>query len=185
MLDLVTALLLGALIVLSSMDGLYLHLWKFRLQERPESRREHVLHSLRAWLFLPFLLLLAWQPAGGLKLVLLGLVGLDLLIGLGDVLEEHFSRKSLGGLSRGEYFLHIVLVMLHSTLLSLLLVVLHLQELAPGLLPVQGWTAWLAGQTIPGTVAVALLHVWLIARPDGISRLEQLCFNCRSMRKAT
>ena len=32
-------------------DGLYLHLWKYRLYAREESRREHALHTAVAFLF--------------------------------------------------------------------------------------------------------------------------------------
>lgn len=181
MFDPIIAGLFLAQVLLSSLDGLYLHLWKYRLHERPESRAEHILHSLRAWLFLPFLLLLAWQPSGGLLSLLLGLIGIDIFVGLADVLEEHRSRKSLGGLSRGEYFLHVILIMLHSTVLSLSLAALLLkQSVTPALLSTQGWSAWLAEQMIPGTVLVALLHVWLIAYPDSLRRLQQRWPGCCS-----
>lgn len=177
MFDLIAAGLLLALILLSSLDGVYLHLWRYRLQERPDSRCEHVWHSARAWLFLPFLMVLAAQPSGWLLYTQLALVAVDLVAGLGDVLEEPKSRASLGGLSRGEYFLHVVLVMLHSSVLTLALAAQALPANL-GLLPAQGLTAQLAGLIVPGTVLVALLHVWLIFVPQGLSQIERKLKGC-------
>lgn len=178
MFDLITASLLVALIVLSSIDGLYLHLWKFRLQERPESRREHCLHSVRAVLFLPFLGLFVLQPSGVLLAGLLVLIGIDLLMGLADVLEEQASRKGMGGLSREEYLLHVVLVMLHSMLLALGLAALFLS--GAELLPANGLSVFVAKNVVPGTILVGLLHLGLLAYPLGISRLEKLSRSCCS-----
>ena len=52
-----SALLLIAFYALSLVDGLYFHLYAFRLHARPETRREHWAHTGRALLFIPTLLL--------------------------------------------------------------------------------------------------------------------------------
>ena len=47
---------------LSSIDGLYLHLWRLRLHQRPDSYREHLWHTARAILFAPTVVLLFVYP---------------------------------------------------------------------------------------------------------------------------
>ena len=53
---------------LAAVDGLYIHLWRLRLHARPETRREHWLHTARALLFPPVLLGLFALPTGGVCL---------------------------------------------------------------------------------------------------------------------
>jgi hypothetical protein len=50
---------------LAALDGLYLHLWKYQLHVRPESAAEHRLHTTRAVLFVPILVLLFARDFGG------------------------------------------------------------------------------------------------------------------------
>ena len=39
--------------MVAAVDVLYLHLWKYRLYARTESRREHKLHTAQGALFVP------------------------------------------------------------------------------------------------------------------------------------
>src|SRR6185369_8512911 len=59
---------LNAAVLLGAVDGLYFHLWKYRLYSRPETRYEHKLHTLRAFLFIPIVWLLFGKNYGGLLL---------------------------------------------------------------------------------------------------------------------
>ena len=99
-------------------DGFYFHLWKYRLYSLPRSRKEHIAHTGRAVLLPPTLWLAFGDiPGQGLRsrIYMLGsLVMLDALIGIGDALIEHGSRRDLGGLPRYEYLIHVVATGLHS-----------------------------------------------------------------------
>ena len=104
---------LNLFMVLGSVDLFYYHLWKYKLHTRPESRYEHKLHMIFAFLMVPIALLLYYQDLGGLGLwAAVVLVGAALGTELDDVLSENDSRASLGGLSSGEYALHVSLTIL-------------------------------------------------------------------------
>src|SRR6185295_11100553 len=99
--------------LLGSFDIAYFHSWRGRLVLRPESRREAWIHVLRGlvyaaqFLSVPNLVLTgAWYAA------YLGLFAIDVAVAVADVLEEPASRAAQGGLSGGEYLMHIVLSVL-------------------------------------------------------------------------
>ncbi len=105
--------LLLAIGLLGAFDVVYFHVWRGRLQERPECQREVLWHTARHLIYaLQFL----WVPhlrLQGAALVLLGgLYAADVFIAWADVWEERDSRASQGGLPRGEYFMHVVLSVL-------------------------------------------------------------------------
>lgn len=121
-LALAAAIVLQVFVALSVIDGLYIHLWRLRLHQRPDSRREHLLHTARAVLFAPVLALVFVVPAAGPWLwVGVGLALLDQAVGVADAVSERDSRASLGGLSRGEYGLHVVIAGVHVGALALAL----------------------------------------------------------------
>lgn len=94
----------------SAIDGLYLHLWKFKLQENPDSKTEHILHTVRALLFIPMIVGIF---SFGVQGLLLWAVALVVLVDLGfetwDILIERSSRNKIGGLTSLESLLHNVL----------------------------------------------------------------------------
>src|SRR5687768_14981944 len=105
-----SAVALAVFLVLAFVDGVYLHLYKYRLYTRPESRREHQVHTAAAALFtltLPALYL--WPTAGLLLWAGVALLAVDAGLGLRDMGIERASRASLGGLSTAEYILHVVI----------------------------------------------------------------------------
>jgi hypothetical protein len=117
------ALVLQLFALLSAIDGLYIHLWRLRLHARPESYREHLLHTVRAALFVPVVATLFALPSAGMLLWTgVALAALDQAAGISDALAERDSRASLGGLGRGEYALHVLLVAVHAVALTLALV---------------------------------------------------------------
>lgn len=161
------AVLLAAFTVLAAFDGLYIHLWRLRLHARPETRREHWLHTIRALLFPPVLLGLFAVPTGGVLLwVVLAAAALDLAAGLWDVAIERDSRAALGGLGTAEYVVHVAATMVHSGALALVLAArpgAAWSLAAPLVLdtPMPGFSAALAWNLLPGAVVLGLLHVWL------------------------
>ena len=160
-------ILLVPLALLAAIDGLYLHLWRLRLHERPECRREHLLHTARALLFPPGLVLVyGFATAGGLLLFGAAIVVADTALEAWDTFEEPASRRALGGLSSAEALLHVALVTLRAASLAL--------TLAAKPAAAWSWSApvWLASAEpwhavvvhqllLPGAVLVALLHVGL------------------------
>jgi hypothetical protein len=163
-------LLLVPLGLLAAVDGLYLHLWRLRLHERPESRREHLLHSARAVLFAPCLALVyGFESAGGWLWAGVALAVVDTALEGWDTFEEPGSRRAIGGLTAAEALLHVVLVTLRAV--SLVLVLISLPAAAwswstPGTLrEVEPWQAivvWTG--LLPGATGVAALHVVLAVR---------------------
>lgn len=102
----------GALLVLFSaigtFDGLYYHLFKFELHRRPEAAWEQKLHTLRAFLFVPIGVLLYAGNFGGVLLwVASAFIAVDFVVELLDVAAEKQSRRNIGGISSGEYMVHI------------------------------------------------------------------------------
>ena len=162
---------------LSVFDGLYYHLWKFRLQEREDSKFEHITHTFRAILFIPTTILIYWVGMKGILLWAAVLVlALDLITEIVDVLSERSSRAQLGGLPSGEYLVHILLTTLRVMALAL----------AFAALPPEAWTLnsvaaitppdfakLIAMQALPGAFLVAGLHIYLIFDPLFVSRTER------------
>ncbi len=162
-------LVLQAFAVLSAIDGLYIHLWRLGLHRRADSYCEHLWHTARSVLFAPIVVILFAMPsAGALLWVGVGLAIVDQIVGVFDVLSENDSRRSLGGLGRGEYALHVVLVAVHVAATVLVLAAR----------PASAWSlsapttlgAWpasvslLVAGPIVGGIAVAALHVALAWR---------------------
>ncbi|APR82542.1 Hypothetical protein A7982_07891 [Minicystis rosea] len=176
---LVSVVALGLLLPLAAFDGLYLHLWKFRLFARSETRVEHAIHTLRAVLGAFALWLVFRGDTVGPTLWLgVSIVIIDVGVGAWDMAEETRSRRPLGGLPQGEAALHLVATTLH--------VVGVTTSLAARPLDAWAWanrspssalvaaasiahtaTSWL----LPGTLAMAVLHVVLMMLP---ARLRML-----------
>ena len=53
---------------IAGVDGLYFHLYRYRLYARPASRYEHKLHTINAVLFVPQVVLLFCLQVSGLWL---------------------------------------------------------------------------------------------------------------------
>ena len=95
---------------IAGVDGLYFHLYRYRLYARPASLYEHKLHTVNAVLFVPQVVLLVCLRAQGLWLwLLLGLFATTVAVEVTDVLCEEASRRDLGGLTRVEYLMHFLM----------------------------------------------------------------------------
>ena len=159
-----TALLVG-FALLGAMDGVYFHIWKYKLPTRPASSYEHKLHTIRSIAF-PFVIYYLYAHNFGGILLWLGafVVSVDLIaLGL-DVYVEFDSRESLGGLSRTEYLIHIFANGFHFASIALILSIKPLsawnfssQVLLDGSYP--WFTIAVANVLITGGIIVALTHI--------------------------
>ncbi|APR82543.1 Hypothetical protein A7982_07892 [Minicystis rosea] len=161
-----TIVLLYGFVALSAIDGVYLHLIRYRLYAHPETRTEHWLHSGRALLFIPSLLTIFSDVGGPMLWIGVGVLGIDQLLELLDTLVERWSRASLGGLSSGEYALHIAISTLRAGAIALAVASrprtawnISNAELSTlsDLAPLRAASALL----VPGAIAAAVLHLGL------------------------
>jgi hypothetical protein len=158
---------------IATVDGLYLHLWRYRLHRRPASRYEHRLHTANAVLFPPLsFLLFCVQPAGLWLWLAAALALVTLGIEIADVRCEHASRADLGGLGRNEYLMHFLMSALRSASVVPLLVSAPGEAWAPARTALGARPLWLlltgAAIAVPA-VGTALLHLWLCL-PAGAAR---------------
>jgi hypothetical protein len=151
----------------AAVDGLYLHLWKYRLYARPESRREHKLHTAQGALFVPVVFLLFYGDFGGAALwtgVLF--LAFEQVVEILDVLDERDSRAGLGGLSSTEYALHAVAITARTAAVALALAAKPLSAwsldapLVTG--PGHAWASSVGLQMVVGNLLVVGLHLWLM-----------------------
>lgn len=163
-------------LVLGAVDGLFLHLWRYRLYARPASRREHGYHTIAALTFaatLPAVFL--WETGGLLLWIGVVLIGAEMVVSLADMLAEGDSRAELGGLSRGEYVLHMVIMTAKGSALSLALAARPQAAWsleAPWILqPLPAFATFVGWQALPGAMAIAALHLWLCT-DSGVRTME-------------
>jgi hypothetical protein len=93
------------------------------------------------------------------------------------MVSERDSRAELGGLSTGEYVLHMMIMSFRGAALALMLAgrpdtawALDAPWIV-GSLP--GFAAMVAWQALPGSIVMAALHVWLCT-DSGVRRFEGL-----------
>lgn len=155
-------------VLLGMVDGIYYHLWKYRLFGRSESRFEHVLHTVRAFLFLPIFWLLYGENYGGWALWLgVFFVAADSIVELIDVLIERRSRADIGGLSTGEYAIHVNATALRLAALALIFAAKPVEAwslTAPLVLSPSypSWVNWFALNSVPAGLIGVLAHLWLM-----------------------
>jgi hypothetical protein len=104
---------LNLFMIVGAVDLFYFHIWKYQLHKRPESRYEHKLHMAFAFIMAPLAFFLYYQDFGGWALWAgVFLVAAALTTEMLDVFAEGDSRASLGGLTTGEYSLHVAATIL-------------------------------------------------------------------------
>lgn len=162
--------------LLSAIDGIYIHLIKFKLHEHIETKKEHRLHTMRSFLFFLTLLFLFYFKTSGYWLYLTVLVLLvDVIIESQDMLLEFKSRKNIGGLPSYEYFLHGILILLRNFSIGLWMSQFERRDfgLSESLIEVResGWIKSQIEQSMALTLIVFLIHVLLIMKPKIFSRL--------------
>ncbi len=183
---------LNLFMVLGAVDLFYYHLWKYKLHTRPESRYEHKLHMAFAFIMVPLALLLYYQNLGGIGLYAAAFfVVAALSTEVLDVFSENNSRASLGGLSTGEYALHVVLTILKVASFAFMFAskpAAAWSLSSPVVLGSYGWMAeMMALKVAIGSAVVASLHVaLLLPRVAAISLSSLGCerFACCAQSKA-
>jgi hypothetical protein len=161
----ISVLLFG---VIGIIDGFYYHLWKFKLHKHPETRFEHWIHTIRAATFLALLFLLFLKDLGGIYLlIILGVIILDIVVLIIDLVAEEDSRKNLGGLPHKEYIIHVIANALHYIAIALILVAkpspswdLDSPALIGRVFP--EFTQLVALNLIPGVALMVLFHIVLM-----------------------
>lgn len=107
---------------LGAFDGLYFHIYKFKLHRLPEARFEHQIHAARGVLFVPIAgLLFAVNSAGWLLWLGLFLLAADLFLEIVDVLAEKEARALIGGIYPVESALHITATAARAVAIALVL----------------------------------------------------------------
>lgn len=93
---------------LGAFDGLYFHIYKFKLHRLPEAKLEHFVHAVRGILFVPIaVLLFAVNSGGWLLWTGLFLLFLDMVLEVVDILVEKSAREPIGGICPVESALHV------------------------------------------------------------------------------
>jgi hypothetical protein len=159
------AMALVPFLPLAALDGLYLHFWVYQLPARRASYGEHRLHTAGAILFLLTLVgLFLWQVGGWLLWAAALVVAVDLAVSVADMWTETDSRVQLGGLSRLEYMLHMVIMLFRGAATALALAAAPAEAWALASAPIRGPLPELASlvgwQALPGAIAMALAHAW-------------------------
>ena len=166
---LIAAVCMVLFTAIASIDGLYFHLFRYRLYDRPASRYEHRLHTANSLLFVPLTaLLFCAEPLGLWRQLVLALFLGSFVIEILDVRCEEDSRRDLGGLTTSEYLMHFLMSGLRFGSVVPLLASAPLTQWLPentALASRPLWLfltgAWLAGPGVP----IAILHVYLALRP--------------------
>lgn len=170
---------LNLFMIVGAVDLFYFHIWKYKLHTRPESRYEHKLHMVFSFLMVPLAGLLYYQDFGGYGLwaaafFVVAALGTEML----DVFSEGDSRASLGGLTTGEYSMHVAATIFKVASFAFMF----------GAKPAGAWSAsspvvfgshgWMgemiALKVMIGSFAVGLLHLVLL-HPKAAS------VNCRNL----
>ncbi|MCC5816488.1 MAG: hypothetical protein JJT78_17185 [Leptospira sp.] len=162
------AILIGIYAIFGFSDAILLHLWKFQLYKFSETRKEHLLHSIRAILF-PILILgmLVFQIKGIYLFAFLGFIFTDLVFQIWDMWIERKARKIFGGLSSLEYTVHGILIFFHSAFLAVFIIynfqMNHFSgEIESIFLLEDSWATFIGWNLLPGASMIALLHIILI-----------------------
>lgn len=172
----ISVLLFG---LIGIIDGFYFHLWKFKLHKHPETRFEHWTHTIRAAAFLALLYLLFLYDFGGTYLLIaVGIVFLDIIVLIIDLIAEGDSREKLGGLPHNEYIVHVIANALHYIALALILVAKPLQywDLNAPLTISRDFpelTKMVAFNLMPGVALLVVFHV-LLLHPKAASMFDLL-----------
>lgn len=166
--------------LLSTWDGIYLHLFKYKLHEHEESKREHLLHTFRASLFFLILLFIYYFQSSGFWLYLgIFFIVVDYIVESLDMIIEGQSRKNIGGLSDFEYWLHGTLIMLRSLSLGLWLSSFTSERFYWNQTSIKitmtGWNLFLLEQILISTLAVVGIHLVLIFKPKLMSTFRLTC----------
>ena len=94
--------------LLGAFDGIYFHILKYKLYEHPSARFEHQIHTFRGILLIPIaLIFFVWNSSGIVLWLGLGLIFIDFIAEIVDIMVEKDAREKLGGISSAETVIHV------------------------------------------------------------------------------
>jgi hypothetical protein len=169
-----SALCLILFMLIATYVGFYLHIWKYELFKRKESVFEHKTHTIRAILFPLIVWLLFINNDATSFWISIVLISID-FIALGvDAYAEGDSRKSIGGLPKWEYILHLFANSFHFAAIFLLLAT-KIEITEAGLVinelvndsSAQQLIKMISINMIPGAIVLGFVHLILMF-PKGI-----------------
>ncbi|WP_420572418.1 hypothetical protein [Kordia sp.] len=176
--------------VLATYDGFYLHIWKYELFKRTDSVLEHKTHTARAILFPLILWLLFINDDKASFWVSIALIVIDFIVLGIDAYSEKDSRKSIGGLPKWEYILHLFANSFHFAAIFLLLAT-KIEITETGIVineftvnsSAQKLLKMISVNMIPGAIVLGFVHLILLF-PKGIhiwntiaSKVKRLSFH--------
>ena len=123
--DIGYAIATGCLVLFSllgAFDGIYFHMLKYKLHEHPPARLEHQLHTFRGLMFIPIaLIFFVWNSSGLVLWLGIGLLLIDFIAEIVDIMVEKEARKELGGVSSAETVVHVTATGFRMTALGIIL----------------------------------------------------------------
>lgn len=163
----ISAVLLILYSALALFDGVFLHLYKYRLHEQKDSKFEHLAHTIRAVLFSGILYtLFIGIENNKLFFIAMILVFLDIITLIIDAYTEKDSREFMGGLPRWEYILHLLINGFHFAGIAVFLVIkINLTKeaiiLQNSFQEFENYNLFkiIALNLLPGSILIGLLHV--------------------------
>ncbi|MDX8574593.1 MULTISPECIES: hypothetical protein [Elizabethkingia] len=163
----ISIILLIVYSLLALFDGVFLHLYKYRLYEHKESKFEHLTHTIRAILFIGILTSLFINIENN-SLFVLGaiLVVADIITLIVDAYLEKDSRAFMGGLPRWEYIIHLLVNGFHFASIAVFLIIkINLNSngitLVNHFQQVESFHTFrnTAINLLPGAIFISLLHI--------------------------
>jgi hypothetical protein len=163
----ISIVLLIAYSLLALFDGVFLHLYKYRLYEHKESKLEHLTHTIRAILFTGILISLFINIENN-NLFVFGaiLVVADIITLIIDAYVEKDSRTFMGGLPRWEYIIHLLVNGFHFASIAVFLVIkINLDSngitLVNNFQQIESFHIFrtIAINLLPGAMLISLLHI--------------------------
>ncbi len=171
---------LNLFMIVGAVDLFYFHMWKYKLHTRPESIYEHKLHGIFALIMVPLAYFLYYQNSGGWALWAgVFFVVAALTVEMLDVFSEGDSRASVGGLTTGEYSLHVAATILKVASFAFIF----------GSKPASAWSLespfslgsygsmgeMMAIQVMAGSLFIGLLHFALVNKRVGSFSFSSAC----------
>ncbi len=181
----VSSILLTAYSLLALFDGVFLHLYKYRLYEHRDSQLEHLTHTIRAILFTGILLTLFLNIENNtLFFIGLAMVFADIATLVVDAYLEKDSRQFMGGLPRWEYIIHLLVNGFHFASIAVFLII-KMRLDADGVTLVSDFQHvqsfqifnFVAVNLLPGAILISVLHL-LVYSPKFNFYFQKIQFRC-------
>lgn len=181
----ISSILLIGYSLLALFDGVFLHLYKYRLYEHKESRFEHLTHTVKALLFTGILISLFINIENN-NLFIVGciLIVADIITLLIDAYVEKDSRQFMGGLPRWEYMIHLLVNGFHFAAIAVFLVVKvnfdrNGVTLTSNFTQIESYQTFklIAVNLLPGAFIISLLHI-LVYNPKFSYYFNKIQLKC-------